>query len=539
MSKDFKEIKSSSEARLELLKGVDILADAVQVTLGPRGKNVIIERDDQSPIVTKDGVTVAKSINLRDKFKNLGVQLVKEVASRTNDVAGDGTTTATVLSRSLFKEGHKAIEMGFSPVEIKRGIDKAVAVVIEDLKNSASEVSNDEEVCQIATISANGDREIGELISRAVQQVGRDGVVTVEEAKGFNSTLETVEGMRFNRGFISPFFVSNHDRMVFEAEDPYILVTNKTITSVKDILPILEKIVKEGKPLLIIADEIEGEALHALTINKAKGIINCCAIRAPGFGDHRKEILEDIISLTGGKLVSSATGLSLEDVTLDDLGKCKKVITTRSETTLVEGLGFKEDLEKRISSLRATLEEDSSLEKIEIDLMKERLSKLVGGVAILKVGGATEVELKERKDRVEDALNATRAALQEGIVPGGGIALVRSSKSLTALKKKNLSDGEIMGINIVETSCRAPLEQISRNAGQEPLIVLQHVLKTTQKNKGYDADSGEVVDMIEKGIIDPVKVTRTALENAASVAGLMLTVDSAIVNDTLDLHEES
>jgi chaperonin GroEL len=537
MRDSYKFIKFNSEAREELLQGVNTLADAVQVTLGPRGKNAVIERPGQAPIVTKDGVTVARSINLRDKFKNLGVQLVKEVASRTNEVAGDGTTTATVLSRSLFSEGFRAVETGFSSVEIKRGIDKAVEVVIEELRKIAIETTTDDEIKQIATISANGDEKIGKLIADAVRQVGRDGVVTVEESQGFNSSLELVEGLRFDRGYISPYFVTNSDKMICEMEDPLILITTKSITVMKDILPVLEKVHKTGRDLLIIADDIEGEALNALTMNKVKGVLNVCAVRAPGFGNYRKDVLEDIAILTGGKIISSATGTTFEQATVEDLGECKKIIVNRSETTLVNGKGDRSRLDERVQNLRELLDSPSLVDKNERGMIKERLSKLVGGVAILKVGGATEVELKERKDRVDDALNATRAAVDEGIVPGGGVALVIASSKLKSLAK-GLSQGEAMGVSIVESACAEPLSQISRNAGQEPVLILQKVNKVKSKNEGYDAESGKFVNMFEKGIIDPVKVTRYALENAASAASMLLTTE-AVVTDLPSKEDES
>jgi len=523
-----KEIKFDIEARRELLEGLNILANAVKVTLGPRGKNAVIECPGGAPIVTKDGVTVARSIDLRDKFKNLGVQLVKEVASRTNDIAGDGTTTATVLSQALYSEGFKLVETGYDPTQIKRGMEIASKVIVEELKKQAIPIVDDEAICQVATVSANGETEIGNLIAEATTKVGRDGVVTVEEAKGFNSSLEVVDGMRLERGFVSPYFITNPDRMTCELQDAFILVSDLRLTSSKDIMPILEKVHLARKPLLIIASEIEDEALHLLTVNKMNGILNVCAIRAPGFGESRIGFLGDIAALVNAEVVTAASGHELSKLTLESLGCAKKITVGRASTTLVETGERKESVQERIEELRNQLE-DITLSGAEQAVIKTRLARLSGGVAILRIGGATEVELRERKDRVEDALNATQAAMEEGVVQGGGIALVRASRALDKLGKGH-GDGVVAGIKAVKHACTVPTAQIVKNAGHEPALILQRILKR-KGMLGYNADTGKFVDMFKVGIIDPVKVTRCALENAVSVASLMLTVDTAVVSE--------
>ena len=522
-----KEIKFNLEARRELLEGLNILANAVKVTLGPRGKNAVIECPGSAPIVTKDGVTVARAIDLRDKFKNLGVQLVKEVAARTNEVAGDGTTTATVLSQALYSEGFKLVETGYDPVQIKKGMEIAVKVVVAELKEQAIAIADDEATRQVATVSANGEMEIGNLIAEAIKKVGRDGVVTVEEAKGFNSSLEVVDGMRLDRGFVSPYFITNSDRMTCELHDAFILVSDIRLTSSKDIMPILEKVHQTRKPLLIIAGEIEDEALHLLTVNKMNGILDVCAIRAPGFGESRIGFLGDISALVGAEVVTAASGHELSKLALTSLGNAKKIIVGRLSTTLLEGGERKEAVQDRIDDLRKQME-DITLTSAERSVVRTRLARLAGGVAILRIGGATEVELRERKDRVEDALNATQAAMEEGVVQGGGIALVCASRALDKLK--GYDDGIIAGIKAVKHACAVPTEQIVRNTGHEPALVLQRILRR-KGTLGYNADTGKFVDMFEAGIIDPVKVTRCALENAVSVASLMLTVDTAVVSE--------
>ena len=528
-----KEVKFNSEARAELLRGVNILADCVRVTLGPRGKNVVIESREGPPIITKDGVTVARSINLRQKFQNLGVQMVKEVASRTNDVAGDGTTTATVLSQALFSEGNKMIEAGHESVEIKRGMEKAVNHVISNLKNLAVPIANNEEICQVATISANGDEQVGNLITAAMNSVGRDGVITVEEAQGFESSLEVVEGMRINRGYLSPYFITDPDKMISELVQPLILISSKKIAALNELLPLLESVAKAQRSLLIIADDVEGEALHALTVNKLKGALNVCAIQSPGFGHHRHDMLDDLSIMTGAKVISDASGISLEKITIEHLGQCKKVIVARSHSTFVGGEGDESEIAERAESIKLQCTEPT-ISTSERSSLKERLSKLTGGVAILRVGGATELELRERKDRVEDSLNATKAAVEEGIVPGGGVALIQSSLDLHILKK-TCTPTEKIGVDIVAKACYSPIAQIAKNAGFEPVIVIKEIEKAGDSTAvGYNAEKDIFEDMIEAGIVDPVKVTRCALENAASVAALMLTVDSAIVNEQID-----
>jgi len=532
MSNLNKEVKFNSEARASLLEGVNILAESVKVTLGPRGRNVVIENPEGPPVITKDGVTVARAINLKHRFQNLGVQMVKEVASRTNEVAGDGTTTATVLSQALFLEGNKMIEAGHSSIEIKRGIEKAVYHVIENLKRQSLNVQNSEEICQVATVSANGDSHIGTLISNAVEQVGREGIVTVEEAQGFDSSLEVVEGMRFERGFLSPYFITNAERAVCELQKPLILLTSRKIVALAELLPLLEKVARSQRSLLLISDDVEGEALHGLTVNKLKGTLSVCAVQAPAFGHHRHNLLEDLSILIGATVISDASGISLENISLDHLGECKRAIISRTFTTLVGADSDEESVSQRTENIKFQLS-DPSLSKNERIALQDRLSQLTGGVAILRVGGATEVELKERKDRVEDALNATRAAVEEGVVPGGGVALIRASKTLSTVAEK-LSEAEKIGVAIVKKACYAPLSQIARNAGLEPIVIINEIEDEKSSSAlGYNAEVGKFQNMFEAGIIDPVKVTRCALENAASVASLMLTVDSAIVEDLM------
>lgn len=524
-----KDVKFDVEVRRHLLDGVNILADAVKSTMGPRGRNVVIERESGPPIVTKDGVTVARAINLRHPFKNLGVQMVKEVASRTNDTAGDGTTTATVLSQALFSEGAKMVEAGYNPVEIKRGMEKASNEIILSLKDMSSQVDSIEKIKQVATVSSNGDEEIASLIVTATEQVGPDGVVTVEEAKGFKSSLECVEGIRIDRGFISPYFVTNSSRMTCELEDPYVLLTTRVLSGLPEILPVLEKVQRSQRSLLIIASEIENEALQALTLNKLRGILKVCAIRAPAFGDYRSEILQDIAAIVGGNVTCSEDGSSLESIELNSLGSCKKIIVSRSHATLIGGQGNKDNIQERSEGIKSQLQ-DPTLLNSDIHVLKSRLSNISGGVAILRVGGSTEIELRERKDRVEDALNATRAATEEGIVPGGGVALARCANMIKI--PRNLSQGEIAGFEIVKRSCQYPLSQISRNAGYDANTVIQKISsKKRHSSYGFNAETGKFGDMFEFGIVDPVKVARHALESAVSVTGLMLTVDSAIVSD--------
>ncbi len=523
-----KKIKFNVDARRELLDGVNMLADAVKITLGPRGRNAIIEQPGKAPLVTKDGVSVARAINIRERFSNLGVQLVKEVASRTNDVAGDGTTTATVLSQALYAEGFRLIETGFDPVEVKRGMDIACKEVVASLRDAAIEISDTDEIRQVATVSANGEVEVGAIIANAVNEVGRDGAITVEEAKGFSSSLEVVEGMRLERGFVSPYFVTNSERMVADMADALVFISDLRLRSADDIMPVLEKVHKLKKPLLIIAGEIEDEALHLLTVNKMQGVLNICAIRAPGFGESRTAYLGDIATLTGGALASAASGIDIKTVTEEHLGKAKRIIVGRNSTTIVDAHGDDKTIQARIHDIKTQVE-DPTTDDNELAVLKDRLARLSGGVAIIKVGGSTEVELRERKDRVDDALNATQAAIDEGIVPGGGIALVRAASCLKVVSRR-YTGATRAGIDVVKTACFAPLIQIVRNAGNEPAIVMSKVSKL-RGNQGYNAETGKFNDMFKDGIIDPVKVTRCALENAVSVAGLMLTVDTAIVED--------
>ena len=518
-----KDVKFSTDARDRMLRGVDTLANAVKVTLGPKGRNVIIEKSFGAPRTTKDGVTVAKEIELEDKFENMGAQMVREVASKTNDVAGDGTTTATVLAQAIVREGLKAVATGRNPMDLKRGIDKATSHAVEEIRKKAKKVKATEEIAQVGTISANGEAEIGQMISEAMQRVGNEGVITVEEAKGLETELDVVEGMQFDRGYLSPYFITNADKMVAELEDPYILIHEKKLSNLQAMLPILEAVVQSGKPLLIIAEDVEGEALATLVVNKLRGGLKIAAVKAPGFGDRRKAMLEDIAILTGGQTISEDLGIKLESVTLDMLGTAKRVSITKDDTTIVDGAGKKKDIEGRVSQIRAQIEETSS--DYDREKLQERLAKLAGGVAVIKVGGATEVEVKERKDRVDDALNATRAAVEEGVVPGGGVMLLKASASLDI---EGDNEDQNAGIAIVRKALQSPIRQIADNAGVEGSIVVGKVLENRSASYGYDAQKDEYCDLIERGIIDPAKVVRTALQDAASVAGLMITTEAGV-----------
>ena len=519
-----KEVRFSEEARAKVLRGVNILADTVTVTLGPKGRNVVLEKSWGAPTVTKDGVTVAKEIQLEDKFENMGAQMVKEVASKTSDIAGDGTTTATVLSRAIFGEGLKMVAAGHDPMALKRGIDKAVAKVIEELKSLSKPTRDRDEIAQVGTISANNDRTIGDILAEAMDKVGKEGVITVEEAKGLETTLDLVEGMRFDRGYLSPYFVTDPERMEAVYEDALILIHEKKISSMKDLLPVLENVAKTGKPLLIIAEEVEGEALATLVVNKIRGTLKTVAVKAPGFGDRRKAMLEDIAILTDGRMIAEELGIKLENVTLKDLGRAKRIIVDKDNTTVVEGAGKKSAIEGRISQLRAQIEETTS--DYDREKLQERLAKLAGGVAVVKVGAATEVEMKEKKARVEDALHATRAAVEEGIVPGGGVALVRASASLVNLR---VSDEEKIGVRVVQKALEEPLRWIAHNAGADGAVVLDKV-KNGKGAFGFNAAKEEYEDLVKAGIVDPTKVVRTALQNAASVAGLMITTEAMIAD---------
>ena len=518
-----KEIKFGRTAREKMLRGVDILADAVKVTLGPKGRNVIIDKSYGSPRITKDGVTVAKEIELEDKFENMGAQMVREVASKTNDIAGDGTTTATVLAQAIVREGGKAVAAGMNPMDLKRGIDLAVAEVVKDIVSKAKKISTSDEVAQVGTISANGEKEIGQYIAEAMQKVGNEGVITVEEAKTAETELEVVEGMQFDRGYLSPYFVTNPEKMVAELEDAYILLHEKKLSNLQAMLPVLEAVVQTGKPLLIISEDVEGEALATLVVNKLRGGLKIAAVKAPGFGDRRKAMLEDIAILTGGTVISEDIGIKLESVTLEMLGRAKKISITKENTTIVDGSGQKSDIEGRVAQIKAQIEETTS--DYDREKLQERLAKLAGGVAVIRVGGATEVEVKEKKDRIDDALNATRAAVQEGIVPGGGTALLRAS---VVLNIKGANDDQTAGINIIRKALQSLVRQIAENAGDEGSIIVGKILESNTDNYGYNAQTGEYGDMIAMGIVDPVKVVRTALQNAASVASLLITTEAMI-----------
>jgi len=515
-------VKFSQDAREAILKGVNLLADAVTVTLGPKGRNVVLDKSFGAPNVTKDGVTVAKEIELEDKFENMGAQMVKEVASKTSDVAGDGTTTATVLARAVFAEGVKMVVAGHDPMSLKRGIDKAVAAVVEELKVLSKPTKDPKEIAQVGTIAANNDSTIGDVIAEAMNKVGKEGVITVEEAKGLETTLDIVEGMQFDRGYLSPYFVTDPERMEVVLQDAYLLLNEKKISSMKEILPILEQIAKTGKPFLIVAEDIEGESLATLVVNKIRGTLQCCAVKAPGFGDRRKAMLEDIGILTGGKVIAEELGIKLENITLQDLGRAKRIVVDKDNTTIIDGAGKKADLEGRIKQIRAQIDETTS--DYDREKLQERLAKLIGGVAVINVGAATEVEMKEKKARVEDALHATRAAVEEGIVPGGGVALLRASSALDKLK---VPEDEKWGVNIVRRVLEEPLRRIAMNAGVEGAIALQKV-KEGKGPFGFNAATEEYTDLMKAGIIDPTKVVRTALQNAASVAGLMLTTEAMV-----------
>jgi len=518
-----KDVKFSTDARDRMVRGVNILANAVKVTLGPKGRNVVIDKSFGAPRITKDGVTVAKEIELEDKFENMGAQMVRAVASKTNDNAGDGTTTATVLAQSIVNEGIKAVAAGMNPMDLKRGIDLAVLEVVANLKAKAAKISNSSEVAQVGTISANGEKSIGEMISSAMQKVGNEGVITVEEAKTADTELDVVEGMQFDRGYLSPYFVTNAEKMTAVLEDPVILLHEKKLSNLQAMLPILESVVQSQRPLLIVAEDIEGEALATLVVNRLRGGLKVAAVKAPGFGDRRKAMLEDIAVLTGGQVISEELGIKLENVTIDMLGTAKRVEISKENTTIVDGAGTKEDIQARVGQIKAQIEETTS--DYDKEKLQERLAKLAGGVAVIKVGGATEVEVKERKDRVDDALNATRAAVEEGIVPGGGVALLRASANL---KAKGENADQQAGINIVRRALQEPIRQIVQNSGAEGSVIVGKVLENPSDNYGYDAQNGEYGDMIKMGIIDPVKVVRTALEDASSVAGLLITTEAMV-----------
>ncbi|RXT17883.1 chaperonin GroL [Rhizobium leguminosarum] len=519
-----KEIKFSTEAREKMLRGVDILANAVKATLGPKGRNVVIERSFGAPRITKDGVSVAKEIELEDKFENMGAQMVREVASKTSDIAGDGTTTATVLAQAIVKEGAKAVTSGMNPMDLKRGIDLAVVAIVAELKANARKISNNSEIAQVGTISANGDAEIGRFLAEAMERVGNDGVITVEEAKTAETELEVVEGMQFDRGYLSPYFVTNADKMRVEFEDPYILIHEKKLSNLQSMLPVLEAVVQSSKPLLIIAEDVEGEALATLVVNKLRGGLKIAAVKAPGFGDRRKAMLEDIAILTAGTVISEDLGIKLESVTLDMLGRAKKVSIEKENTTIVDGAGAKSDIEGRVAQIRAQIEETTS--DYDREKLQERLAKLAGGVAVIRVGGSTEVEVKEKKDRVDDALHATRAAVEEGILPGGGVALLRAVKALDNLNTAN--QDQRVGIDIVRRAVEAPARQIAENAGAEGSIIVGKLREKTEFSYGWNAQTGEYGDLYAQGVIDPAKVVRTALQDASSIAGLLVTTEAMI-----------
>jgi chaperonin GroEL len=519
-----KHIHFSTDARDRMLRGVNVLANAVKVTLGPKGRNVVLEKSWGAPRSTKDGVTVAKEIELEDRFENLGAQLIREVASKASDKAGDGTTTATVLAQAIVVEGLKSVAAGMNPMDLKRGVDKAVIAVVESVKSSSKKVTTNDEIAQVGAVSANGDKEVGDMIARAMKKVGNEGVITIEEAKTLESELEVVEGMQFDRGYLSPYFITNADKMEVELEDPLILLSEKKLSSLQALLPLLEAVVQAGKPLLIVAEDIDGEALATLVVNKLRGGLKVAAVKAPGFGDRRKAMLEDLAVVTGGQVISEDLGIKLENVTLEMLGKAKKVSITKDDTTVVDGAGAKADIAARVAQIKAQIEDTTS--DYDKEKLQERLAKLSGGVAIIKVGGSTEIEVKERKDRVDDALHATRAAVEEGIVPGGGVALLKAGKALEGLKGDNADQDA--GIAIVRRALQAPIRQIAENAGVEGSIVVGKILENKSPTFGFDAQTDKYVDMITAGIIDPTKVVRTALQGAASVAGLMITTEAVI-----------
>ncbi len=522
-----KQIRHGNSAREQILIGANILADAVKVTLGPKGRNVVIEKSYGSPRITKDGVSVAKEISLSNKFQNMGAQMLREVASKTNDLAGDGTTTATVLAQSIFSEGSKAVAAGLNPMDLKRGIDKAVDAIVESVKKVSKPIKSHEEIAQVGTISANGDRTIGDKIAEAMEKVGKEGVITVEEGKGFDFDLDVVEGMNFDRGYLSPYFVTNAEKMTVELDNPLILIFEKKLSSLQPLLPVLESVVQAQRPLLIIAEDVEGEALATLVVNKLRGGLKVAAVKAPGFGDRRKSMLEDLAILTQGQVISEDLGIKLETVNLSMLGKAKRVTITKEDTTIVDGAGAKKDIEARCSQIKAQIEETTS--DYDKEKLQERLAKLSGGVAVLKVGGATEVEVKERKDRVDDALHATRAAVEEGIVPGGGVTLLYATRALDKVKAAN--DDERAGINIIKRALQAPIRQIVANAGLDGAVVAGKLLESQDTNYGFDAQTLEYVDMIKSGIIDPTKVVRCALQDAASIAGLMITTEALVADE--------
>jgi chaperonin GroEL len=519
-----KDVKFGQDAREKMLRGVDILANAVKVTLGPKGRNVVIEKSFGAPRITKDGVTVAKEIELEDKFENMGAQMVREVASKTSDLAGDGTTTATVLAQAIVKEGAKSVAAGANPMDLKRGIDLAVAAVVDELKSKAQKIKSNDEIAQVGTISANGDTEIGAKLAEAMKRVGNEGVITVEESKSLDTELDVVEGMQFDRGYLSPYFITNAEKMIAELENPYILIHEKKLSGLQAMLPVLEAVVQSGKPLLIIAEDVEGEALATLVVNKLRGGLKVAAVKAPGFGDRRKAMLEDIAVLTGGQTISEDLGIKLENVTLQMLGRAKKVTIDKENTTLVDGAGAKADIEARVKQIKAQIEETTS--DYDREKLQERLAKLAGGVAVLKVGGATEVEVKERKDRVDDALHATRAAVEEGIVPGGGVALLRAIKVLESLKVDN--EDQKVGISIVKKALQAPARQIFTNAGEDGSVIVGKILENAKYNFGYNAQTHEYGDLVAEGVIDPAKVVRAALQDAASIAGLLITTEAMV-----------
>ncbi len=520
-----KEVRFSTDARDRIMRGVDILANAVKITLGPKGRNVILEKSFGAPRSTKDGVAVAKEIELEDKFENMGAKMLREVASKTNDEAGDGTTTATLLAQAIVREGLKAVAAGMNPMDLKRGIDKAVVEIVKNIKNKAKKIGSSDEIEQVGTISANGEHEIGKMISEAMQKVGNEGVITVEEAKSLDSELEIVEGMQFDRGYLSPYFITNAEKMICELEDPYILIHESKLSNLQAILPVLEMVIQSGKPLLIIAEDIEGEVLATLVVNKLRGGFKVAAVKAPGFGDRRKAMLQDVGVLTGGQAVSEDLGIKLENVTLDMLGTAKRVSITKEDTTVINGAGKKADIKARVSQIRAQIEETTS--DYDKEKLQERLAKLAGGVAVIRVGGATEIEVKERKDRVDDALNSTRAAVEEGIVPGGGVALLSASRNINV---KGDNDDQETGVNIVRRALQAPVRQIAENAGVEGSIVVGRIMDKNAANFGYDAQNNEYGDLVKKGIIDPAKVVRVALQDAASVAGLLVTTEAGVAD---------
>ena len=519
-----KEVKFAQDARERMMHGIDILTNAVRVTLGPKGRNVVLEKSFGAPRITKDGVTVAKEIELEDRFENMGAQMVREVASKTSDTAGDGTTTATLLAHAIVREGAKSVAAGANPMDLKRGVELAVNAVIGELKSKAKKVTSSEEIAQVGTISANGDQDIGRIIAKAMQKVGNDGVITVEEAKALETELEVVEGMQFDRGYISPYFITDADKMRVELESPYILINEKKLSNLQSILPLLEAVVQSGKPLLVIAEDVEGEALATLVVNKLRGGLKVAAVKAPGFGDRRKAMLQDIAVLTNGQVISEDLGIKLENVTLDMLGRAKKVVITKDDTTIVDGAGKKADIEARVAQIKQQIEDTTS--DYDKEKLQERLAKLAGGVAVIKVGGATEMEVKEKKDRVDDALNATRAAVEEGILPGGGVALIRAQKVLDKLSAAN--EDQKVGINIVRRAVQAPARQIAENAGEDGAVVVGKIVDKNDYAYGYNAATGEYGDLVKQGVIDPAKVVRTALQDAASVAGLLITTEAMV-----------